>query len=313
MQGFAIPSDYFTNLIQVESGGNPLAKSNSSSASGLFQFTKKTATSLGLNWGSGSGAFGGASNSTADQFNAANLFTQNNASALSGAGIPVSGNSLYASHFLGVGNAISVLGANDNTPLSSILPANVIQANSFLGNMSAGDFKTWVSNKGGGAFDPSNVFSNGQSTIQQWITGLNNDKNNSSGGGGGNEVNLAISAAGQATKFGVDLASGNLVGAGADAVSSILGAFGIGPNAPGKGGAASSSDPKAGIWSDLTSILDFLTNPVRIVYVIIGIILIGAAAIYFINSSKVLEPITTAIDKGTKAVGQVAATAMVAA
>ena len=48
------PKDYFTKLAHVESNNNPLAKAKTSSAAGLYQFTKGTweglTKQLGLNY-----------------------------------------------------------------------------------------------------------------------------------------------------------------------------------------------------------------------------------------------------------------------
>ena len=156
---YNIPLSYYSQLANVESSGNPDALASTSSASGLFQFIKSTGSSLGLNWGSDSSQpFGGAFNSIGAQLSAADTFTQQNASALSNAGLPVNGNTLYAAHFLGAGQAINVLQSNSQSALSSILPSNVINANPFLGNMTVGDFTNWITNKGGGSFNASGSF-----------------------------------------------------------------------------------------------------------------------------------------------------------
>jgi len=159
MTEFNIPLDYYAQLSKIESSGNPDALASTSSASGLFQFLKGTGQSLGLNWGSNSSQpFGGAYNSIGSQLSAADVFTQGNANALSNAGIPVNGNTLYAAHFLGAGAAINVLGSDPNTSLSSILPSNVLQANPQLNGMTVQGFTNWVSQKGGGVFSNSNTF-----------------------------------------------------------------------------------------------------------------------------------------------------------
>lgn len=156
---FNIPYSYYNALANVESSGNPFAKASTSSASGLFQFVQSTGKQFGLNWGSNSSQpFGGAYNSVGQQFSAIDALTQQNASGLAAAGQAVTGNSLYAAHFLGVGNAVSVLSSPSSTQLSSILPSNVLQANPFLNGMSVGDFTSWIGQKGGSAFSQSNIF-----------------------------------------------------------------------------------------------------------------------------------------------------------
>jgi hypothetical protein len=145
-----IPSNYYDILAQIESGGNPNAKSPSSSASGEFQLTKATAISLGLPWGTDpSQPFGGASVSLDAQLAAIQDLTQRNAVGLSNNGIPINNASLYAAHFLGVGGATQVLSSDPSSSLSSILPASVLNANPFLKGMNVGDFNSWLGSKTG--------------------------------------------------------------------------------------------------------------------------------------------------------------------
>lgn len=138
-----VPTNYYSILGQIESGNDPNATSKTSSASGLYQFLKGTWTKLGFNW--------------ADRFNvdkqnqAAQMFTEANASTLTRAGIPVDNNTLYAAHFLGVGTATKVFASGSDTPLDAVLSSKVLNANSFLKGMSVGDFSGWLSSKTGAA------------------------------------------------------------------------------------------------------------------------------------------------------------------
>jgi hypothetical protein len=132
----AVPSNYYDILANIESGGNPNAQAKTSSASGLFQFTKSTWQALGLEW---SQVF-----NPDLQRQAAQTLTSGNANVLSNAGIPVDNGSLYAAHFLGAGQAVSALQAPDGTPLSAVVSGSAIHANSFLQGMTVGDFKSWL-------------------------------------------------------------------------------------------------------------------------------------------------------------------------
>lgn len=150
-----IPSNYNDILAQIESNNNPTAKASTSSASGLFQFVKSTAISLGLPWGNDpSLPFGGATVSIADQTNAINTLNTQNANVLDKAGIVINNATLYAAHFLGAGVAQDVLANSDGTPISQVVSGAVIKANSFLQGMTVGDFKAWLTKKTGTSPDP---------------------------------------------------------------------------------------------------------------------------------------------------------------
>ena len=153
-----IPTDYYSILANIESGNNPNAKNSRSSASGLFQFTKKTWEKLGFDWG--------------DRFNvikqheAVGNLTEQNASILDGAGIAITKGSLYAAHFLGVGTAKKALTARDDATLLSVVGQDVIDANPTLSGFSIGQFKGWLGGKvneeGVGANSGSNSFFNNE-------------------------------------------------------------------------------------------------------------------------------------------------------
>ena len=71
-------------------------------------------------------------------------YARQNGAALAQAGQPISPGSLYMSHLLGPNGAISVLRATDQTPLSAILPAEVIAKNPILQGKTAGIFRTYA-------------------------------------------------------------------------------------------------------------------------------------------------------------------------
>lgn len=149
-----IPTNYYDILAQIESGGNPNAHSPTSSASGLYQFTKGTWSSLGLDW---SNVF-----DVGQQNQAIQTLTNQNATILSNKGVPITNQSLYAAHFFGAGTASNILNpsVSNGTPLSSLVSSNAISANPFLAGMTKGDFTSWLDQKvsvgqssGGGILD----------------------------------------------------------------------------------------------------------------------------------------------------------------
>lgn len=140
-----VPGNYYDILANIESGDNPNATAKTSSASGLFQFTKSTWQSLGFDW---SQVF-----NPDLQYQAIQTLTEGNARALSNAGIPVNNSSLYAAHFLGAGQAVSALSAPSNTPLSDVVSQGALNANGFLQGMTVGGFKSWLA----GVTDPLRV------------------------------------------------------------------------------------------------------------------------------------------------------------
>lgn len=153
----SIPNSYYTKLGQIESNGNLFAKAKTSSASGLFQFVQQTWTQLGGTWGSdNSKPFGGLTPTYDEQFSMIQKLTDQNATYLDNKGITVSPASLYAAHFLGAGRAATVLGADQNAPISSLVPASTIRANSFLSGMTVSDFWNWLTGTKGLSSTPFN-------------------------------------------------------------------------------------------------------------------------------------------------------------
>lgn len=145
-----IGDDYFASIRSAESGGNDSAKNPGSSATGRYQFTKGTWDGLMTSHPE----LGLTSDGRLDpnqQERAIRQFTQDNASVLSRAGIPINPGNLYAAHFLGAGGASSVLGQGDDASVASIVGPDVVAANPFLDNMTVGQFKLWAAKKGGNA------------------------------------------------------------------------------------------------------------------------------------------------------------------
>jgi len=75
---------------------------------------------------------------------------KDNIASLASAGIQPTPGNTYLAHFLGAGGARSVLGADPNTPVSSLLDSRAIAANkSVLEGKTAGEVAAWAANKFG--------------------------------------------------------------------------------------------------------------------------------------------------------------------
>lgn len=147
----AIPDDYWPMLSKIESNDRPYVKAATSSASGLYQFIKGTWLGEGGKWGNDtSQAFGGLRPSVEEQLQRAKSFTQRNALYLQSKGIPINKASLYAAHFLGVGKAAQLIGANVNARADVIAGAAATKANpSILKDKTVGQFLSWLHRKTG--------------------------------------------------------------------------------------------------------------------------------------------------------------------
>ena len=139
---------YFAAARQSESGGNDAARNPKSSATGRYQFLEGTWQDL-MQSNPGLGLTPDGRTDPGQQERAMRVFTQQNAKALSSAGIPVNPGTLYAAHFLGAGGASKVLRQDPNTPLAGLLDPGVVEANPQLANMTVGQFAEWANSKGG--------------------------------------------------------------------------------------------------------------------------------------------------------------------
>lgn len=156
MGGAGIPQGYIASARAAESGGNDAAANPDSSALGRYQFLESTWNGLAQQYPQ-LGLTADGRTDPAQQERAMAQFTQDNARALSGSGIPVNPGTLYAAHFLGAGGAQKALSADPSTPMSALVEPAVIQANPQLRGMSAGDFAQWANRKGGnqsGGYQP---------------------------------------------------------------------------------------------------------------------------------------------------------------
>lgn len=146
-----IPDDYWPLLSKIESGDRPYIKAKTSSASGLYQFIRSTWIGEGGKWGTDmSQAFGGLKPSVEEQLARAKSFTGKNAAILTAKGIPINKASLYAAHFLGVGMAAKVIGADVDARADLIAGEAATKANlSILRGKTVGQFLTWLHQKTG--------------------------------------------------------------------------------------------------------------------------------------------------------------------
>lgn len=148
---------YLSRLSAAEDPtGDPYAKNPlpGQTASGLYQFTKATWTSLGGDWGNDpSKAFGGLTPSPEEQHARAVALTAGNAALLAGAGVDPTPANLYAIHMLGPGRGPAVLpgllSADPSAPLGNFLPAHIIALNKALGS-TVGSFLSYFARKVGG-------------------------------------------------------------------------------------------------------------------------------------------------------------------
>ncbi len=146
-----IPPGYFEMLARIESGNRPYVKASTSTASGLYQFIRKTWIGEGGAWGSFAGvAFGGLKPSVDEQTARARSFTMKNARHLQQQGIPINSATLYAAHFFGAGTAAKVLKAADRDRADVLAGPAATNANpSILRNKTVREFKAWLQRKTG--------------------------------------------------------------------------------------------------------------------------------------------------------------------
>lgn len=151
------PEQIDNRTIQVESGGNPLAASTTSSAFGLGQFTAQTwldlikqthpelvgqsdAQLLALRADPG----------LSKEMVAANRVQNTAYMQRNGIEQPTAGN-IYLAHFLGPADATKVLQADPNMPVESLLDPKVVAANrSVLAGKTAGTVAQWAEGRMGG-------------------------------------------------------------------------------------------------------------------------------------------------------------------
>lgn len=154
---FAIPPDYYPMLSKIESGDQPYIQAKSSTASGLYQFIRKTWIGEGGKWGEDSKgkpilrpAFGGLKPSPEEQLARVKTFTAKNANYLRAKGVPINRASLYAAHFFGPVTAAQVIMADVKARADLIAGEAATKANpSILKDKTVGQFLLWLNKKTG--------------------------------------------------------------------------------------------------------------------------------------------------------------------
>jgi len=153
----AIPDDYWPMLSRIESADRPYVQAKSSTASGLYQFIRKTWLGEGGTWGETAAgkailrpAFGGLKPTHEEQLRRAKTFTAKNAAYLKTRAIPINKASLYAAHFFGPVTAAAVIGADVEARADLIAGEAATKANrSILEDKTVGQFLTWLNGKTG--------------------------------------------------------------------------------------------------------------------------------------------------------------------
>lgn len=143
-------------IIGVESGGNATAKNPNSSATGAGQFISATWLDMigrhrpDLVQGKSPEEILALRNDPVLSREMTEAYAAENGAKLSQAGLPVTPGTQYLAHFAGPQGAVSVLSADPNAPVASILGRGAVNANPFLQGMTAGQLQAWADRKMGG-------------------------------------------------------------------------------------------------------------------------------------------------------------------
>lgn len=135
--------------LMSESGGRGYEENPNSSAKGYYQILDGTWKKLREKYPEAGLAPDGRGIREQEEI-AMNLLEREYRKGLQDAGLSTTNGNMYAAHFLGVPAAKRVLSADDSTPLSSLLPAGVVEANKQLNGKTVGWFRKWAETKGGG-------------------------------------------------------------------------------------------------------------------------------------------------------------------
>ncbi len=135
--------DFLATLEQRESGGNPNARNPRSTATGAMQFTDGTwrefaAANPQRFEGMAPDQVMGARNDPALSRDAASWYAQRNGQQLSAQGLPAGPAQQGLAHMFGAGGAASLLRADPNAPMASVMPDVVMRANPNLANRTVG-------------------------------------------------------------------------------------------------------------------------------------------------------------------------------
>lgn len=111
---------YLLALAKQESGFNPSVPANGSNALGLFQFTPGTWNDILARYGDKYPQLDRGRTDPLAASYAAALYVRENAQVLQKQGIPITGESLYATHFLGPRGAVTFLNAPDGADAAKV-------------------------------------------------------------------------------------------------------------------------------------------------------------------------------------------------
>lgn len=144
-------------IVNVESGGRATARNPNSSAYGAGQFINSTWLSL-IKETKPEIAKGRSDADLLELRSDPNLsremvkaYADKNAAHLTGNGIEATPSNVYLAHFLGPAGASKLLAAGAGTPVSDVLPKDVIDANrSILAGKTVDSVQEWAANKMGG-------------------------------------------------------------------------------------------------------------------------------------------------------------------
>jgi len=143
-------------IIGAESGGKANAKNPNSSATGAGQFISSTWLKMvkqyrpDLAQGRSNEQLLALRNDVALSREMTARYAEENARYLGARGHAATAGNVYLAHFLGPAGAANVLGSGDGEALSSVLPAEVLNANPFLKGMTVAGLKGWAAKKMGG-------------------------------------------------------------------------------------------------------------------------------------------------------------------
>jgi hypothetical protein len=149
--GRAIPASMpqmVRGLVGTESGGDPNARNPLSSATGRGQFINSTWLDMMKNEPEAQGKT--PAEILAMRTNPAisdrmtGKYADQNAAALRASGMEVTPGTIKLAHTFGPAGARSILSSRDNVPVAQVMPANVMQANPWIGGKTVGELKTWA-------------------------------------------------------------------------------------------------------------------------------------------------------------------------
>jgi hypothetical protein len=149
--GRAIPAgmpQIVRGLVGTESGGDPNARNPLSSATGRGQFINSTWLDMMKNEPEAQGKT--PAEILAMRTNAGisdrmtGKYADQNAAALRASGMEVTPGTIKLAHTFGPAGARSILSSRDNVPVAQVMPANVMQANPWIGGKTVGELKTWA-------------------------------------------------------------------------------------------------------------------------------------------------------------------------